>query len=282
MGHDGGAGVAVALHELDGIDGQMGGEDAGELDRGRRGELGGLPHAHVSVGERGRELPGRDRDREVPRGDQPHDAARAATRHHERAAVRRRVGLPVGIECGGGVVAEDGGGAGDLAPGLGDRLADFAADERGERCGLSVNRGGHAHERIGSRLGDGAGPLRTRRGRSVHGAVDVDPTHGRHPDDDVIGLGRIRADDLRRCRSHYLLTYTASVSRARSTTKVTSAHHLDVDTLVILLHRSLPAASLLAGPPGRTPTGSYWYERALAPSHARGAMSPGRPTDRPP
>ena len=70
---------AAAHHQVEHAGRQPGAaDDLGERPGAARHEVGGLEHDAVAVGERRRDLPGRDRDREVPRRDEPDDADRLA------------------------------------------------------------------------------------------------------------------------------------------------------------------------------------------------------------
>ena len=62
-----------------------------ELERGQRRQLGGLEHHRVAGRQRRRELPRGDHEREVPRRDQRHHAERLAERHADAAGHRDRV-----------------------------------------------------------------------------------------------------------------------------------------------------------------------------------------------
>ena len=62
-----------------------------EAHRGQRRQLSRLEHDRVARGQGGCELPRRDRQREVPRRDQPDDAERLAERHRDAAGHRDRV-----------------------------------------------------------------------------------------------------------------------------------------------------------------------------------------------
>ena len=57
------------------------------MQRGQRGELGGLEHDGVAGGDGGQDLPGRHLQRVVPRGDRPDDADRLAA---DRSRCARR------------------------------------------------------------------------------------------------------------------------------------------------------------------------------------------------
>ena len=89
-----------------------------EPNRQQRHRAGGLPHHGVAVDQRGRDLPGRDRDREVERGDDADDADRLAGHQDLLAGAGRGedlAGLAVALVA---VVAQDLRGAAHLA----DRL----------------------------------------------------------------------------------------------------------------------------------------------------------------
>ena len=66
------------------------GEALGDVEAGARRVVRELEHDGVAVDQRGRELPDRDRDREVPGRDQADDAERAAARCRGAGAARTR------------------------------------------------------------------------------------------------------------------------------------------------------------------------------------------------
>ena len=107
-------------------------DDLGERVGGSGDEIGGLEHHGVSVGEGGRDLPGWDRDREIPRRDDSDDPDRLAcdldvdvradagkflTRNSHRFASEE---------------VEDLAGAGRFANAFGQRLALFAREQAPE------------------------------------------------------------------------------------------------------------------------------------------------------
>ena len=66
-------------------------EHLGQQRRSRRGFLGGLDHHGVSARERGRNLPGQEKQRQVPRNDHGDDAERLADRVVQRLLAAREV-----------------------------------------------------------------------------------------------------------------------------------------------------------------------------------------------
>ena len=92
-----------------------------ESDGEQRHRAGRLPHHGVAVDQRGRDLPGRDRDREVERGDHTDDTDRLAGHQDLLAGTGRGedlAGLAVALVA---VVAQDLRGAAYLADTLGLR-----------------------------------------------------------------------------------------------------------------------------------------------------------------
>ena len=82
--------LAVAVHDVD--DARRHARLGEQLDEAlgeQRRVLGRLEHDRVAADERRAELPGRDRDREVPRRDRADDADRHAHAHHELVAAAR-------------------------------------------------------------------------------------------------------------------------------------------------------------------------------------------------
>ena len=84
---------------------------------------GGFDHDRVAGRERRGELPRGDRDREVPRRDQPDDAERAAAREDERPRLRRVGELAAEALGLAGVEVQHGRRALDLAGRVGEQLA---------------------------------------------------------------------------------------------------------------------------------------------------------------
>ena len=173
-----GAQLAVAMQHLQHALGQQPVEQAGDPVGADGRVLGRLHHADVAVGQRRGELPQRDGQREVPGGDQADDAARHLAGEQQRAAVRRREAGALGVERRGGVEAEDGGRPGDLTAGLGDRLADLAADQRRQLAGLDLEPVGGPAQRLAAGGGGRPRPARAppRRRGGGHGRGRSRPT----------------------------------------------------------------------------------------------------------
>ena len=188
--------LAVAVQHLQDALRQQPVEQAGDPVGADGRVLGWLHHADVAVGHRRGELPQRDGQREVPGRDQADDAARHLAGEQQRAAVGRREAGALGVERRGGVEAEDGGRPGDLTPGLGDRLADLAADQRCQLAGLDLEPVGGPAQRLAAGGGSGLRPARRRLGGAADGVVEIDPARRPNAADDVVGARRIRADDL--------------------------------------------------------------------------------------
>ena len=102
-------------------------ERLGDVQAGARRLVGELQDDGVAVDERGRELPDRDRDREVPRRDQRDDADGPAARRHLRAGRRLLEVLADRAERLARGVAQDLRGAARLAARLAQRLAHLGA-----------------------------------------------------------------------------------------------------------------------------------------------------------
>ena len=159
-------------------------EDLGEGEHRQRRLLGGLDDDGAAGGERGGELAGAHRHREVPGGDE--HAGPDGLAHREDAAFAGGVGHVAAVDADGllGEPAEELGGVGDLGLGLGERLAhlqrhqqrelviargellvgaaqDLAALARGVRGPLGLARGGGG-ERVEGVLRLGVGDLAQR------------------------------------------------------------------------------------------------------------------------
>ncbi len=107
---------AAAVHEVERPGRQAGArDDLGERPRGGGNELGRLEHDRVAVGEGRRDLPRRDRDREVPRRDDADHAERLAQHVDIDAGSHRADVLAADPQRLAGEVLEDPRGALDLA-----------------------------------------------------------------------------------------------------------------------------------------------------------------------
>ena len=116
------------------------GEALGDVDARPRRLIRELEHDDVAVDERRRELPDRDRDREVPGRDQAHYADRTPQRVQPLVGNRRLVQLadrPPGLTCG---VAEDRGRPRGLEPGFAQRLAHLRRHVSRDALGARLDR----------------------------------------------------------------------------------------------------------------------------------------------
>ena len=147
--------------------------ELGEPQRGQRRRRVGLEHDRAAGGERGRELPGRHRQRVVPRHDLARDADRLLQRvEEERAADRVRATRdrrdPRRVE------AEVLDGLADLRLHRGDRLADVARLELGEVLAVGDDRIRQRMEQARALGRRRLQPVaRERALRRFDGAVDV-------------------------------------------------------------------------------------------------------------
>ena len=152
-----------------------------QLERRERGELGRLEDHRVAGGERRRDLPRGDREREVPWRDQPDHAERLPERHVHPARHRDRLaGQALG---GAGVVAERVDDHAHLAAGVGDRLAGVARLERGQRLAVRVEGVGQMVQQRAPLRRIHRAPGREGRARPLDGGVRLlhpGPRHLRH------------------------------------------------------------------------------------------------------
>ena len=127
------------------------GQRGGEVGGGERDDLSRLPHDRVAERNRGRDLPGGDCDRKVPRSDRQDDPERLAPRVEERQRRVARVRLAVGLEGLTGVVAEDRRSAARFADRLGERLPLLAREVTADRVGALVDEVGRASKDVAAR-----------------------------------------------------------------------------------------------------------------------------------
>ena len=125
---------ALAHHEVEHALRQAGAmQDVDDRPGAARHEVGGLEHHGVAVGERRRDLPGRDGDREIPRRDDADDADRLARRSRRsmpgRTPGTHLAGEPQRLA---GEEIEDLRGADRLADAFGERLAFLAGQQPAE------------------------------------------------------------------------------------------------------------------------------------------------------
>ena len=154
----------------------------------------GLSTTVLPAASAGAELPGGDRQREVPGRDQADHAERLAEGEVDAAGDRDRVAeQPLGRAR---VVAEDVGDHADLAAGVGDRLADVARLERGQVLGAARDRAATGASAGASRRRDrppgrGTPP---RPGDARVGLLRAGPRAPRASTSSVAGSMRITVD----------------------------------------------------------------------------------------
>jgi len=105
------------------------GDDRRQRVRSSRHEVGRLEHDAISVRERRRDFPRGNRDREIPRRDQPNDADRLARDLDVDARAHRCDLLPCETHAFRGEEQEDLPGANGLADAFGERLAFLAREQ---------------------------------------------------------------------------------------------------------------------------------------------------------
>jgi len=188
---------AAGENEVEHAIGEPGVAQRGEEMRRREGDdLGGLPDDGVAECECRGELPGRDRDGEVPRRDCDDDAERLASREQERVPRVAGIRLAVGLERLPGVVPQDRDRPLRLADRLGERLALFPREIA--RDGFDAPL-----EPVGGSLQNGAplrrgrlAPVRKRPRRGVDGFRRELGAGQAHPRDVLSGVRRVDVDDV--------------------------------------------------------------------------------------
>ena len=188
---------AVGLDEVEHAAGDAAGvEDLDHRVAERRRVLGRLPDDRVAAQDRRHQVPGRHGDREVARGDDRGHADRRAEREQLLVGHLRRDRLAVQPPA---LADEEVAGVDDLlhlAARLGDRLADLARDELGERLLVGLEEA--------SDLGDhapagGSGDLRPLLLGGARGGARVDERGGvgeRDLGDDVVELAGVGGGEV--------------------------------------------------------------------------------------
>ena len=149
----------------------------------------------IAVGERRRGLPGRDRDREVPGGDQSDDPDGLA-RHLDGDAGSHGVDQLTGVAHGlAGREAQDLARAGDLAHGLGEGLPLLAGEQLAELVLAREDLGRGLLEHVGAHLGRRGRPGGLRLAGGVDGARDGLTVDAHRLTDDVREIGGVDVGD---------------------------------------------------------------------------------------
>jgi hypothetical protein len=155
-------------HEVEDAIGQTGVDQRrGEVRRRERDNLRRLPDDGVAICDCGRDLPGRDGDREVPRRDRRHDAERFAPCVQERQRRVARICLSVGLECLARVVAEDCSRTACLAHRFDERLSLFTREVTADRLRALVDEVGRPPQHVAARRWRGVTPGRERSSGSL-------------------------------------------------------------------------------------------------------------------
>ena len=150
-------------------------------------------HHGVAGQQRGCELPHRQHQRIVPRGNRG-DHAERLPMNLDAAILSVREHLGRHLEAG-GVLAPDGG-AHQLFGGLGERLTLFEGEGIGEALGIGLQRGGAFVEHLAARL-EIAAPGWIRLLSGVEGLIEFGFAAIRHLGEDFTGGGIDHADGLR-------------------------------------------------------------------------------------
>ena len=151
-------GRAVGLDQVEDAVGQAGvPAQLGQGLGGGRGALGRLPDDRVAAQQRRDQVPGRHRHREVAGGDHRRHPDRLAEGEQllVRHLARHRLAVEPPALAGEEVAGVDD--LGDLAPGLGQRLADLGGDQAGQGLGVLLHQP--------AQVLDHPPPHRGRRGR---------------------------------------------------------------------------------------------------------------------
>ena len=141
--------------------------------RRRRHEIGRLEHDAIAVGERRRDLPGRNGDREIPRRDQADDADRLARDLDVDAGPHRGELLAGQAQALAGEEQEDLPGAHDLADALGQGLAFLARQQAAELVLAREDLVADALQDVVALLDRGARPGREGRLRGRDRALGI-------------------------------------------------------------------------------------------------------------
>ncbi len=157
---------AAAHHQVEHAGGNAGlRQDLGERPRAAGHEIGGLEHDGVAVGERRRDLPRRNRDREIPRRDEADDADRLARHLDVDAGPHRRQLVAGEPQHFAGEELEDVPGARRFADAFGQRLAFLARQEAAELVLAREDLRADAVEHVRALLDRACRPRRERRFR---------------------------------------------------------------------------------------------------------------------
>ena len=138
-------------------------QHGGQSQCGQRGLRGGLDHDGAAGGQRGADLAGAHGEREVPRGDRV-DRADGLLHGQQPGAAGGGDGVAAGDPDGLlGEPAEELGAVGDLAAGLGQRLAHFQGHQQGDVLGAFGEQFEGLAQDLAAGPRVGRGPVARRR-----------------------------------------------------------------------------------------------------------------------
>ena len=138
-----------------------------------RGQLRGLEHDGVPERQRGRDLPSRNGNGEVPRRDNPDDTERLARHFHTDAGADRGHQLTAGTEHFTPEEFEDVTGAGDFTDAFLERLSFFAREEASQFLASLENLAANSVECVGTRLDARLRPARESGTRCLDGVLGL-------------------------------------------------------------------------------------------------------------
>nr|WP_288020893.1 hypothetical protein [Tepidiforma sp.] len=194
--------VGFAGDDVEDAVGEAGfGEESGEHEGGAGGVVGWLGHHGAAGGDGGPDLPGDEKEREVPGGDDTDDADRLMGDDADGIGDLLGEGFAFEVEGLGGEELEDIDGGHDFAEGHGLRLADFGGDAGREGIGALGEEIGGPAEDAGAVGGGGGGPGGFVEGAACgeDGALGIfDAAVGVDADDGAVvgaGAGEGRAAD---------------------------------------------------------------------------------------
>jgi hypothetical protein len=139
-------------------------QDVGDGPGAARHQVGGLEHHGVAEGQRRRDLPGGNRDREVPGRDQADHADRLARHFDADAGPHGGQHFAAGAQGLAGEELEDVAGTRDFADGLGQGLAFLARQQVTEFIAACQDLGTRGIEDVEALLRRGHAPGRLRLG----------------------------------------------------------------------------------------------------------------------
>ncbi|MNF66278.1 hypothetical protein D3C84_480650 [compost metagenome] len=165
---------AAAHHQVEHPGREAGaGDDFGNRPGAARHQIGRFQHHAVAVGQGRGDLPGRNGDGEIPRGDQADHPQRLAGHFHRDAGAHRGQHFAGLAQAFAGVELEDIAGAAHFADGLGQGLAFFPGQQRTELFAAGEDFAADLVQRVAARLDTGSRPGRKRGAGGGNGLIDL-------------------------------------------------------------------------------------------------------------